>query len=60
MRRSTADLDGALDPIRISFAAEGAVYPMRLSAGATTFGDWIDPSKAGAALAILARGDGCS
>lgn len=31
-----ADLNGALDPIRISFAAKSAVYPMRLSAGATT------------------------
>jgi hypothetical protein len=78
-----ADLDGALDPIRISFAAKSAVYPMRLSAGATTpqtvgitvlaphrmtvsqtpvagqdamssFGDWVDPSKVGAALASLA------
>jgi hypothetical protein len=33
---STADLNGALDPIQISFAAKNAVYPMRLSAGATT------------------------
>jgi hypothetical protein len=82
---STAELSGALDPIRISFPATSAVYPMRLSAGATTpqhvqvsvlaphrmddttapiasstesstFGDWIDPSKAGPALASLAAG----
>lgn len=33
---TSADLNGALDPIRISFAAKSAVYPMRLSAGATT------------------------
>ena len=79
----SANLDGTLDPIRISFAAESAVYPMRLSAGATTpqsvgitvlaphrmdvsrapvaghdtassFGDWVDPSKVGPALASLA------
>lgn len=31
-----ANLNGALDPIQISFAAKSAVYPMRLSAGATT------------------------
>lgn len=81
----TADLNGALDPISLSFPAKSAVYPMRLSAGATTpqnvevsvlaphrmddttspiassvessaFGDWIDPSKAGPALASLAAG----
>ena len=33
---SAADLSGVLDPIGISFAAKSAVYPMRLSAGATT------------------------
>ena len=33
---NAADLNGALDPIRITFAAKNAVYPMRLSAGATT------------------------
>jgi hypothetical protein len=82
---STADLNGALDPISLSFPAKTAVYPMRLSAGATTpqnvevsvlaphrmdatsspiasaqtpsaFGDWIDPSKVGSALASLAAG----
>ncbi|WP_344655287.1 DUF2330 domain-containing protein [Catenulispora subtropica] len=82
---SSADLDGVLDPIRISFPAKDAVYPMRLSAGATTpqhvelsvlaphrmeiaqapiaahaapsaFGDWIDPSRTGPALANLAAG----
>lgn len=80
-----ADLNGVLDPISLSFPAKSAVYPMRLSAGATTpqnvvvsvlaphrmsvenapvpdrpasstFGDWIDPSKAGPALASLAAG----
>jgi hypothetical protein len=82
---SLSDLNGALDPISISFPAKNAVYPMRLSAGATTgqtvdvavlaphrmdathtpvadqpqpssFGDWIDPSKVGPALASLAAG----
>ncbi len=82
---STADLDGALDPISLSFPAKTAVYPMRLSAGATTpqnvevsvlaphrmdatsspitdepavseFGDWIEASKVGPALANLAAG----
>jgi len=82
---SAADLNGVLDPISLSFPAESAVYPMRLSAGATTaqnvqvsvlaphrmdvanspvpdqappsvFGDWVDPSKAGPALASLAAG----
>ena len=33
---TSATLNGALDPIRITFAAKDAVYPMRLSAGATT------------------------
>ncbi|ACU70505.1 conserved hypothetical protein [Catenulispora acidiphila DSM 44928] len=82
---SAADLNGVLDPISLSFPAKSAVYPMRLSAGATTpqnvqvsvlaphrmdaasspiaaestpsaFGDWIDPSKVGPALASLAAG----
>ena len=82
---STAHLTGVLDPISLSFPAKTAVYPMRLSAGATTpqsvevsvlaphrmdvssspvagqqtastFGDWIDPAKAGPALAGLAAG----
>ncbi|WP_194916846.1 DUF2330 domain-containing protein [Catenulispora rubra] len=33
---STADLNGILDPISLSFPTKTAVYPMRLSAGATT------------------------
>ncbi|WP_370374318.1 DUF2330 domain-containing protein [Catenulispora sp. GP43] len=33
---STADLNGVLDPISLTFPAKTAVYPMRLSAGATT------------------------
>ncbi|MEZ0108321.1 hypothetical protein ABH920_002319 [Catenulispora sp. EB89] len=33
---SKADLNGVLDPISLSFPAKSAVYPMRLSAGATT------------------------
>ncbi|NUR60230.1 MAG: DUF2330 domain-containing protein [Catenulispora sp.] len=82
---SSATLNGALDPIRITFPAKDAVYPMRLSAGATTpqsvtvavlaphrmdadrtpvatwsassvFGDWVDPSHTGTALADLAAG----
>ncbi|GAA2042326.1 DUF2330 domain-containing protein [Catenulispora yoronensis] len=82
---STANLNGTLDPIRITFATTDPVYPMRLSAGATTpqrvevamlaphrmdaakapiatlpstssFGDWLDPSHTGKALAGLAAG----